>query len=87
MGKCEVTPDDVLGGFPREVGLRIGWGDEGGVWRRGREGGLGDTPFGAAKDGAENGNEELPALVGEGIAKRAVCNAGWDGLQEDGAFE
>jgi hypothetical protein len=63
MGKCEMTPDYVLGGFTRKVGLRIGWGDEGCVWRRGREGVLRDTLFGAAKDGAENGNEELPALV------------------------
>jgi hypothetical protein len=80
MGECEMTPDYVLGSFLRKVGLRIGWGDEGGVWHRGREGALRDTLFSAAKDGAEDGNEELPALVGEGIAKRAICNAGWDGL-------
>ena len=78
-----MAPDYVLSGFLRKVGLRIGWGDEGRVWRRGCQGVLGDARFGAAKDGAENGNEELTALMGEGITKRAVCNAGWDGLQAD----
>jgi hypothetical protein len=76
MGEGEMAPDYALGSFLRKVGLRIGWGDEGRVWRRGRQGTLGDTVFGAAKDGTENGNEELTALVGECIAKVAVCSAG-----------
>jgi hypothetical protein len=76
-----MTSNYVLGCFLREVGLRIGWGDEGRVGRRGREGALGDTFFGAVKHRAENGNEELPALLSEGIAKRAVCSVGRDGLQ------
>ena len=83
MGEGEMAPDYALGGFLRKVGLRIGWGDEGRVWRRGRQGTLGDVLFGAAKDGAENEDEELTALVGEGIAKVAVCSTGWDGLQAD----
>jgi hypothetical protein len=78
-----MAPDYVLGGFQRKVGLRIGRGDEGRVWSRGRQGTLRDALFGAAKDGAENGNEELTTLVGEGIAKWAVCNVGWDRLQAD----
>ena len=93
MGKRKVTPDYVFGGFPRKVGSRIIWGDEGCVWRRGREGALRDTLFGGAKDGAEDGNEEFPAFSSEGITKRAVCTAGWDGLHRqtgkeiDRAFE
>jgi hypothetical protein len=42
------------------------------------------------KHRAENGNEELPAFLSEGIANRAVCGVGRDGLQTDrqtGAFE
>jgi hypothetical protein len=81
MGEREMTPDHVLCGFLAKVGLRIGWGDEGRVWGRGREGALRDTLFGAAEDGAEDGDEEVPAFLGEGIAKGAVCDAGWDGLQ------
>lgn len=49
-----MTPDDVLRGFSRKVGLRIGWSDEQCVWRRGRERALRDTPFCAAEDGAED---------------------------------
>ena len=85
MGKGVMPPDYVFGGFELKVGLRIGWGDEGRVWRHGRQGVLRDALFGAAKDGAENGNEELTALVGEGITKGAVCNVGWDRLQADRA--
>jgi hypothetical protein len=79
MGKREVTPDYVLSGFPGKIGLRIGRDDEGCVWRRGRERVLRDALIGAAKDGAEDGNEELPALLSEGITKRAVCSARRDG--------
>jgi hypothetical protein len=75
-----MTPDYVFGGFPRKVGSRIGWGDEGCVWRRGREGVLRDTRFGGAKDGAEDRNEKFPAFLSEGITKRTVCTAGRDGL-------
>ena len=81
MGKSEMTSNYLLGCFLREVGLRIGWGDEGRVGRRGREGALSDTLFGTMKHRAENGDEELPAFLSEGIAKRAVCSVGWDGLQ------
>jgi hypothetical protein len=83
MGKGVMAPDYVLGGFEIKVGLRISWGNEGRVWRHGRQGGLWDALFGAAKDGAENGNEELTTLVGEGIAKWAVFTVGWDRLQAD----
>jgi len=78
-----MTSNYVLGCFLREVGLRIGWGDEGRVGRRGREGALRDAFFGAMKHRAENGNEQFPAFLSEGIAKRAVCSVGWDGLQTD----
>ena len=78
-----MPPDYVFGGFELKVGLRIGWGDEGRVWRHGRQGVLRDALFGAAKDGAENGNEELTTLAGEGIAKWAVCTIGWDRLRAD----
>lgn len=81
MGKGEMASNYVLGCFLRKVGLRIGWGNEGRVGRRGRERALRDTFFGAMKHRAENGNEELSALLSEGIAKRAVCSAGRDGLQ------
>jgi hypothetical protein len=81
MGKSEMTSDYVLGCFLRKVGLRIGWGDEGRVGRRGREGALRDTFFGALKHRAENGNEKLSAFLSEGIAKRAICSVGRDGLQ------
>lgn len=80
VGKSEVTSDYVLGRLLRKVGLRIGWGDEGRVGRRGRERALGDAFFGAQKHRAENGNEELAAFLSEGIAKRAVCGVGRDGL-------
>lgn len=83
MAKSKVTSDYVLGCFLRKVGLRIGWGDKGRVGRRGRERALGDTFFGTMKHRAENGNEELATFLSEGIAKRAVCNVGWDGLQID----
>jgi hypothetical protein len=83
MGKGVMAPDYVLGGFEIKVGLRISRGNEGRVWRHGRQGGLRDALFGAAKDGAENGNEELTTLVGEGIAKWAVCTVGWYRLQAD----
>ena len=78
-----MAPDYVLGGFLHKVGLRISWGDEGHVWHRGHQGALGDALFGATKDGVKNRNEKLTALVGKGITKRAICNAGWDGLQAD----
>jgi len=74
-----MTSNYVLGCFLREVGLRIGWGDEGRVGRRGREGALRNTLFGTMKHRAENGNEELPAFLSEGIAKRAVCSVRRDG--------
>jgi hypothetical protein len=76
-----MTSNYVLGCFLRELGLRIGWGDEGRVGRCGREEALRDTFFGAMKHRTENGNEELPAFLGKGIAKRAVCSVGRDGLQ------
>lgn len=78
-----MTSDYFLGCFLREVGLRIGWGDEWRVGRRGRERALGHTFFGAMKHRAENGNEKLPAFLSEGIAKRAVCSVGRDRLQTD----
>ena len=78
-----MTSDDVLGCFLREVGLRIGCDDEGRMGCRGRERALRDTFFGAMKHRAEDGNEELPAFLSEGIAKRAVCSVGRDGLQMD----
>jgi hypothetical protein len=84
MGKSEMASNYVLCCFLREVGLRIGWGDEVGVGRRGREGALRDMFFGALKHRAENGNEELPAFLSKGIAKRAICRVGRDGLQMDG---
>jgi hypothetical protein len=83
MGKSEVTSNYVLGCFLRKVGLRIDWGDEGCVGRRGRERALRDTLFNVMKHSAENGNEELPACLSEGIAKWAVCCVGWDGLRTD----
>lgn len=76
-----MTPNYVLRGFPRKVRLRISRSDEWCVWRCGCDGTLRDTLFSAIQDGAENGNEELPTLPSKGITKRAVCNAGWDGLQ------
>jgi hypothetical protein len=78
-----MTSNYILGCFLRKVGLRIGWSDEGRVGHRGREGALRDALFDAMKHRAENGNEELPAFLSEGIAKRAVCCVGRDGLQTD----
>ena len=78
-----MTSNYVLGSFLREVGLRIGWGNEGCVGRRGREGALRETFFGAMEHRTENGDEELPAFLSEGIAKRAVCSVGRDGLQTE----
>ena len=78
-----MTSNYVLGCFLREVGLRVGWCNEGCVGRRGREGALRETFFGAMEHRTENGDEELPAFLSEGIAKRAVCSVGRDGLQTD----
>jgi hypothetical protein len=63
-----MTSDDVLCGFASKIGLRIGWGDERGVWGRGRERALWEARFGAGQDGAENGNEEISAFLGESVA-------------------
>jgi len=83
MGKSEMTSNYVLGCFLRKVGLQMGRGDEGGGGHRGGEGALRDTLFDAMKYRAENGNEELPACLSEGIAERAVCSVGRDGLRMD----
>jgi hypothetical protein len=75
VGECEVAPDDVLRGFERKVGLRVGWSNKGCVWRRGLERALRGTRFGAVEHRAENGDEKLAAFLGEGIAKRAKRNS------------
>ena len=74
VGKCEVTPDDLLRGFERKVGLRVGWGDKMRVGGRGRERGLRGTRFGAVEHGAENGDEKVAAFMSEGVAKRSEGN-------------
>ena len=81
VGKCEVAPDDLLCGFERKVRLRVGWGDKGCVWRRGRERCLRGTRFGAVEHGAEDGDEKLATFLSEGVAKRSEGNSWRDGLQ------
>ena len=76
-----MAPHDVLRRLPRKVGLRIGWGDEGRVWRAGRERVLGHAGFGAAKEGAEDGDEEVAAFLREDVSKRGVPDVGRDRLQ------
>jgi len=80
MGKREVAPNYVLRGFPRKIGLRIGWGDEWRVGCGGRERALGYARFCAAQDRAENRNEEIAALLSEDISERAIGDARWDRL-------
>jgi hypothetical protein len=45
---------DVVGCLAREIGLRVGGGDEGRVGRGGRERVLGHARFGVGEDGAED---------------------------------
>ena len=80
VGKCEVAPDDLLRGFERKVGLRVGWSDKRCVGGRGYESGLRGTRFGAVEYGAENGDEKVAAFMSEGVAKRSEGNSWWDCL-------
>jgi len=80
VGERAVAPNDVLGRLARKVGLRIGRGDEGRVWRGGRERVLGNALFGAAEEGAQDRDEELAAFLREDVAKGGVRDVGRDGL-------
>ena len=75
-----MPPHDVLRRLPRKVGLRVDWRDEGRVRRDGRERVLGRASFGAAEEGAEDGDEEVAAFLREDVPERGVCDVGRDGL-------
>jgi hypothetical protein len=64
----------------RKVGLQIGRSDEGNMWHDRRERVLGHALFGGAEEGAQDGDKELTAFLGEDVAKGGIHDDGRDGL-------